>query len=152
MAQQKSVPFQLFDIRLGDGEAPETFTAPCALRSRGMNLTANNSEVALLDCSSPEAASWMTRNVVAQMASISGSGSLDPDDLSTWWEFFNNAAAKNVQVHVDKALADGGGYWQGPFILTTFNMTGSRDDNGGVVSFEVELMSAGRVTWTDAAA
>lgn len=152
MAQQDSVAFQLFDIRLGDGEESESFTAPCALRSRGLTLQANNSEVALLDCNSPEAASWMTRNVVSQMATISGSGSLDPGDLATWWAFFNGAAAKNVRMYVDISLARGGGYWQGPFILTNFAMTGSRDDSGGVVTVEIEMMSAGQVTWTDAAA
>ena len=152
MAIQKSVRWQDFDIRIGDGGNPETFTAPCGLRSRGMNLTSNTSEVALLDCATPEAASWMNRNVVANMASISGSGTLHPPYISTWWEFFQGAQPKNVRVYVDIPNSDGGGYWQGGFILTTCNFTGSRDDQGGTVVIEVELQSDGEVTWTDASA
>lgn len=152
MAQQKSVSWHLFDLRLGNGASPEVFTAPCALRARTFNLVSNNSEIALLDCDTPAAASYMTRNVVSQSATMGGSGTLDPDDLGTWWDFFNGAVAKNVRMYVDKALADGGGYWQMPAILTSFNMASSRDDNGGLVTVEVEILSAGAVTWVDAAA
>lgn len=151
MATQKSVKWSTFDIRLGDGATPiEAFTAPCALRTRGLQFTAETTEVALLDCTTPDQASWMKRNTISNSGTMTGSGTLDPDDLSLWWTWFTSAVEKNVRMYVDIPAGDGGGYWEGPFLLTSLNNTGGRDDGGGVVQIEVEMMSAGEVTWVAA--
>lgn len=152
MAQQASVKWHQFVVKLGDGGGSEVFTAPCALISRGLQFAGQTSEVYLADCEDEATAGWAARNITGKSATISGSGSLDPDDLAMWWDYFNGSQPKNVQVHHVLSLANGGGYWQAPFILPTFNQTGGRDDNGGVVSFEVEMMSAGACIWTPAAA
>lgn len=152
MATQKKVDWHKAKIEIGDGETPEVFAAPCAIITRGLELSAENSQVFLLDCATPGVAGWATRNVVGKSASISGNGSLDPGDYATWRDFYMDAVPKNVRFNMDIPVADGGGYWEGPFILTTFNNNAGRDDNGGVMQFEIELMSAGDLTWTDAAA
>jgi hypothetical protein len=152
MAQQKTVKFGLFKVELGNGGDPETFAAPCALRSKGIQFQGQSSEVYLLDCEDPDAASWASRNITGQSATMTGAGTVDPDDLSLWWDWFNSAAAKNIRIGPRLPLASGGGYWQGPFIVTNFAITSSKDDNGGRATFELEMQSSDPIAWVPASA
>jgi predicted secreted protein len=152
LAEQMSVPFGLFKVELGNGAGSEVFTAPCALRSKGIQFQGQQSEVYLLDCADPDAASWATRNITGQSATMSGAGTVDPEDLDVWRVWFESAAKKNIRVGPRLTLAQGGGYWQGPFIITNFSITSNKDDNGGLATFEVEMQSAGKVVWVPASA
>lgn len=152
MATQKTVAWFNAKLLLGDGVTPnEGFTAPCALRTRGINFESTQSETAPLDCLDESIPVGMKRVTVTKTATISGTGVVDPDDLATWRAYFTGGAAKNVRFQVAIPLADGGGYWQGPFILRVFELTAERDGEG-VVAFSLELISAGDITWTDASA
>lgn len=152
MAQQKTVRWHELDVRLGDGASSEAFVAPCALRARSIAFETQTSEAAPLDCESPETPAWMVRTAISKGGTISGNGLLDPDDLGTWWDYYSGGVEKNVRMAVNKPLADGGGYFQGPYILTRFELNGERDGEGGMVAISVEMQSAGVVSWTDASA
>lgn len=151
MTQQKTARWHELDIRLGDGQSSESFVAPCALRTRSIAFEKQTSEAAPLDCESPETTAWMVRTAISKGGTISGSGLLVPDDLSTWRSFFFVEEEKNVRMAINKPLADGGGYFQGPYILTRFELNGERDGEG-LVAISVELTSAGLIAWTDASA
>ncbi len=151
MAPPTTISWHLLKIELGDGQAPtEGFAAPCALRTKGVQMTAQTSEVYVIDCTNPENASWAVRNTIGQSVTITGSGTLDMADLQTWREFFTDAVSKNVRINFDVAAGSNGGYYTGPFLLTNLTFNGSRDDEGGLVTVEVEMQSAGVLTWTDA--
>lgn len=151
MAAPTTISWHLLKIQLGDGASPtEEFTAPCALRTKGVQMQSQTSEVYLIDCTTPENASWAVRNTIGQSVTITGSGTLDMDDWDVWRAFWENAVSKNVRINFDVAASANGGYYQGPFLLSNLTLNGSRDDEGGLVTVEMELQSAGVLTWTDA--
>lgn len=151
MAEPNTISWHLLKIELGQGDGPpETFAAPCALRTKEVQFQSQTSEVYLIDCTTPEGASWATRNVIGQSATITGSGTLDMDDWDTWRGWYEGATRKNVRINFDVASDSNGGYYEGPCILTSLTFTGSRDDEGGLVSIQLEIQSAGALTWTGA--
>lgn len=150
MATQKKASFQQYYIALGDGATPtEAFTRPCALASRTFTLTGTPAEVNLLDCADESLPMWTSREISIMSGTVAGEGTLDPDDLETWREWMLSAEVKNARIMLDLPVADGGGYYEGPFVLTTFENVSSKEN--GTVTFSLEMMSAGTITWTDAA-
>jgi hypothetical protein len=83
-------------------------------------------------------------------ATISGGGMLYTASLSEWYTWFNGDDGKNIQFSVNVLLAAGGGYWEGSFKLTQFEVTS--DGNKEQSTCNVTLVSDGAVTWNDAAA
>ena len=62
--------------------------------------------------------------------------------LPTWQQFFTGGVYKNVRI---EAVSDtNGGYWQGRFLLTSFNVNA---ELGNKVQVEISLQSDGQVTW-----
>ena len=151
MARQGSVKFGLYKVELGNGATPtEVFAAPCALKSKTFELTAQNSEVYLLDCADPDAASWAERNVTGLSATGGGAGTIDPEDYDVWRDWFLSAEPKNIRIGPRTGVMNGGGYWQGPFICTSLSEASAKEDNGGLATFEVEFMSASDIAWVPA--
>ncbi len=151
MAIQDSIEFSKYLVQLGDGATPtEAFSKPCGLKARTFSLENTPSENQLLNCSDESMPMAVIRRIISQSGTISGEGILPPSELETWRTWAMTGAVKNVRILVDVPLASGGGHYAGPFVLTRFENVSSKEE--GVVTFTVELMSAGALTWTDAAA
>lgn len=137
MARPATIKFGHFIIAVGDGQSPETFTAPCGLTAKGFGLTANTNEVNVPDCDDPDAPAWVERDVVSLSGDISGSGVMDEDYQATWYAWLESAATRNVQISV-------GDYrYEGAFILSSFRVVGNLGDK---VQVEVAMQSSGEVT------
>lgn len=145
MALAKVVSYAKFLVLVGDGASPEGFAAPCGLTSRGINFSAETNDTNIPDCDDEDAPSWLGRDVVSLSGELSGSGVLDLDALEVWRAFLGNR--KTCRVMIDVPGAQNGGYWEGAFILTGFNVTGER---GSKVSVEVTMTSDGEIEWTAA--
>lgn len=139
-------------IKLGDGATPtETFTPSCVLRTdKGVSMQTTTSEVMMVDCSS--ANSEMIREAVALSYTISGTGLMDFAEFDDWRAWAQSLASKNLQIEYALSAANNGGYFEGPFILETFEQRGNRTENGGRIMATVNIVSAGAVSWTNAAA
>jgi hypothetical protein len=149
MARPTTVKGSKFLIQLGDGEASEAFTAPCALTSKSISFAAETNDTNVPDCDDPDAPTWTERVVAALSGSVSGSGTLAMESLSTWRDWFNSGLEKNIRVKIDLPLANGGGYYAMSAVLTTFTQGANQ---GELATIEVEIQSNGEITWTDAAA
>lgn len=150
MARPKTLKGSKLLLLLGNGGDPtETFAAPCGLTSRGINFSKATNDATVPDCDDPEAPSWQERSVVSLSGTISGSGVLALEAMPTWREFFFSTDSRNVRVKLDAPLADNGGYFEGAFHCTTFNVTGNV---GEKIQVEIELQNDGEVVWVDAAA
>jgi predicted secreted protein len=137
-------------IMLGDGASPtEVFAAPCGLTTKGINFSAASNDITVPDCDDPDAASWSERVISALSGTVSGSGVLAMESLETWRDYFFGGVSKNARVKIDTTLANNGGYFEGAFILTTFNITG---EIGNKIQVEIELQNDGPVTWVAASA
>ncbi|MFC7399590.1 phage tail tube protein [Chelatococcus sp. GCM10030263] len=137
-------------VMLGDGATPtEAFTAPCGLTTKGISLSAASNDITVPDCDDPDAASWSERVISALSGTVSGSGVLAMESFETWRDYFFSGASKNARVKIDTTLANNGGYFEGKFILTTFNVTG---ELGNKIQVEIELQNDGEIVWVDASA
>lgn len=149
MAQPKVIRGSKFLIMLGNGAGTEVFAAPCALNSKGINLSADTNDTNIPDCDTPDAATWTGRVISALSAGVSGSGTLALESLATWRTWFLSAASKNIRVKVDVPLADGGGHFAMAAVLTSFNLGANQSE---YATIEIEIQSDGGVTWVPASA
>lgn len=150
MAPVKTINGQKLLIKVGDGASPEVFAPDCLINTeRGIQFSSETNESIVPDCLDPDAPAWKELNVDGLSAAITGSGMLHTTSIPDWDAWFRSGAAKNIRVELaDVALADGGGYWEGAFYLTGWEVGGDRKQKS---TSSITLASSGVVTWTDAA-
>ncbi len=148
MALPITATFNEFLILVGDGMSPETFAAPCGLTSKGFNQTANTQDTVVPDCDDPDAPAYIERAVVSVSGEITGQGVLAMEAFNEVWEpWFRSTAPMNARVKLNKSHAEHGGYYEGSFLLSQFNMTGQRGER---VNVSVTMVSNGAITWVPA--
>lgn len=133
-------------IELGDGASPETFVAPCALNTKGINFTGTANEANVPDCDDPDAPLWIERVISTLSASIAGAGTLAFESYDIWREWFLSGLERNIRVRFNVA-APNGGYYSTSAVLTTFNTTGNQ---GELATIDIEAQSDGEVVWNAA--
>lgn len=148
MAQDDTIRTSKLLIKIGDGETPEVFSAPCGLTTKALNLTAAVNEFEVDDCADPDAPVWIERVVKSLSAGVSGSGTGRRGAMDLWRTWFLSGEAKNIHVMLDLPAAEGGGTYKMSAVLTTFNTTG---ESKGLVQAQVDIQSNGEVTFTPAA-
>lgn len=148
MATVKTINGSQLLVQIGDGASPsETFTHDCLINtSRGIAFSADTNEFVVPDCLDPDAPAWKELTKDGLSAQITGAGVVHTSSIESWFDWFTSANTKNIRVKVNVAGADGGGYWQGAFHLTAFEVSGDRKAKAEV---SVTLVSSGPVTWTD---
>lgn len=147
MATVKTINGVQLLVQIGDGASPETFGHDCLINTqRGIAFSADTNEFVVPDCLTPEDPAWKEVTKDGLSAQISGTGMLHTSSVKTWFDWFKGPDTKNIRVKVNVPGADGGGYWQGAFHLTAFEVTGDR--NAKAESSET-LISSGPVTWVD---
>lgn len=131
-------------VKVGDGASPEVFTAYCTINAaRGISFTSATRDFNLPDCADPDEIGWIIREKESLSVTITGGGMLNTPDVDTFFDWWKDAASKNVQVVVDVPSADGGVVFEGPFHLTDFDVSG---DRGGKMEASLTLQSDGEIT------
>lgn len=151
MAQPRTLSFGNFRVYLGDGTSPEVFTAPCGFTQKSLTIDSATSDFQVPDCDSPEAPAWTTRAVTALSAAVSGSGVLAMASLDEWRNWALSGLEKNIRVEFNDTGANGGGYYQGPAILTSLGHAVALGSDGNKAQLNVQIASSGAWAWTDAA-
>lgn len=141
MALAKTIRFSDFVVLLGDGAAPEVFTAPCAFSNRALNRTKNLNEIVIPDCSDEDLPAWIQRDVVSMSWGVSGDGVLDDAWVAKWDDFFALGTSKNIKVVMYKS-AGATTTFTGAAHLTTLNFSAARGER---VTFTVELAGDGEL-------
>ena len=148
MAQATTRRWTKLSIWPGDGASPEDFTTQvCGLTSKGFTLSADTSDSTVPDCDDPDLPSWIERVTRSLSASVSGSGVMAEETLSFWRTWMLAGTEKNVRIVLDLSASDG--YFEGLFILTSFELTGNEGD--GKIQISVGMQSAGAITWATGA-
>ena len=139
MAIATTYPFSKFLVKIGDGAAPEVFTDPCGLTSKGFTRTANLNDTNIPDCDDPDAPSWLGRDVVSYQASIAGSGVVAEESFATWEDWWNDGDTRNIRIELGSPAEYA---WIMPAKLQEFSITGERGDK---VQMTVAIVSDGAV-------
>jgi hypothetical protein len=148
MAQARTIRFGEGAILLGDGAGPEVFSAICGFTELTQTMQINTEDTEVPDCDDPDAMTWVETEVRSQQMQLSGQGVLDKAALVKWnlWAAGADAGkAKNVRWLWDLVAADGGGYYQGPGILSSFEVTGQR---GQKYNVSVTIAISGKPAFT----
>lgn len=114
-------------IKIGDGASPEVFAHPCLINTkRGIKFTSSSNKVIVPDCDNPEDPAWTEAIKDGLGAAIDGAGTLDNKiaTITFYDTWFRDPDPKNVQVWLGTL-----GYWLGAFQLTSWELSGDRNDN-----------------------
>lgn len=127
-------------LKLGDGQTPENFSAPCGITTKSFNRTAETNEFNVRDCADPDAPGWVVRVKRALSSEITGSGILDKAALPRYEAAFASRDPVNVQIVLDYEV--GPRTYQGAYLVTTLNIGAPEDE---LVNVEITLQSSGPV-------
>lgn len=145
--------FSQFTLEISDENSPETFSAICALTSRGIQRGATVEETPVPDCADEDLPAATERDVSTTSVSVQASGLASKENfrkLRDWWA---SGLSKKARLHHWKGDTPSGlptnavGYEEGFFVLASLNETGER---GQRVTIELELQSDGDILWTNA--
>jgi hypothetical protein len=150
VAQAKTFKFGDTVVLLGDGATPtEAFTAPCGLTQLTLTVNFDTQQTVVPDCADPDLPAWTETDVTSLTMTIGGQGILDRDARPEWEEWFMTNTPKKVRWLYDVTLADNGGYYQAPGILTQYQVTAQRGQRAQV---QVTITLQGKPTFTPAVA
>lgn len=149
MAKPATLSFGKFLVLVGNGATPEVFAAPCGFTDKSLEITADTSSTDVPDCDDPDAPAWGEKNVKTLSAQVTGSGVLAQDAHKTWRDWLLSGLERNVRVQFPIPLAQGGGYYEGAAVLTSFKVSGSHGDK---LKVDVTIQNASAWDWVDASA
>lgn len=147
MAQAKSIKFGQIMMLIGDGETDEQFEAPCGFETLSLVVNIETNTTNVPDCEDPDLPSWLVSDEVSKQMVLSGEGVMDTDAMQKWQEWLMDGGEKNVRWFKDLPSAAGGGYWQAPGILTTYEENGER---GQRWRQNIGITLNGKPVWTPA--
>lgn len=133
MALAKTLRFAQQTMLIGDGATPtEGFEAPCGLTSLNLTVNIETNTTNVPDCEDPDLPAWLVSDEVSKQMVLGGNGVLDTDALQVYRDWLLDGGERNVRWLTDGAGINGGGYFQAPGILTTYEETGERGQRWGV--------------------
>ena len=131
-------------VKIGDGQATETFANLCGLNSKSLTINNSSIDVTTPDCTTPAGALWTETLNGLKNVSVSGDGYFED---STAEARMNSVAmgadnACNFQIIVPDF-----GTYAGSFRIASLEFGGETE---GGVTYSLSLESTGAVTFTAA--
>jgi hypothetical protein len=108
-------------IQVGNGATPEVFAAPSLINtSRGISFSTATESDELIDLADQLAPAQMIRRVKSVDTKIDGAGMVHKADVLGYLQWASKGTVKNIKI------TDGNWVVTGPYVLTSFNITGER--------------------------
>lgn len=149
MAQAKTFKFSDIVMMLGDGALPELFAAPCGLTQNTMTISTNSNETVIPDCDDPDLAAWAITDILSLKMELGGQGILDIAARPVWEDWAMSGLEKNVRFIYGVTLANFGGYYAAPAVLTNYQVTSQR---GNRATLQTSIVFNGKPLWVPASA
>lgn len=133
---------RLLLIKIGDGATPtEVFANLCGIKTRSFNLTANEVDTTIPDCTNPGAAVQKTAEPGIVNRSFSGSGAfVSGGTQAILMGHVREATVFNAQVVVPSE-----GTYLGPWMVSDFEFSGDMEGN---MEFSATFSAAGPLAFT----
>jgi hypothetical protein len=136
-------------VRIEEVPASGVYNVRCSINTeRGISFGSSPTETLAPWCDQPNEPGWVETEIDGLNSKIKGSGIANTPDIKFFFDWLTSGDAKNIQFAVNVPLADGGGYWQGAYKLTGFDLTGASQK--GKSTFGCDLASHDEVTWIPA--
>ncbi len=143
-----TLSFGKFYVRIQD-PVDGIWKAPCGFTSKGLVRSKSVQETIVPYCDDPDAVAEVERTPDAKSSEFTGSGVLAMEYRDLWERFYQAQESWAVRIELVATLANGGGKYEGDFLLTNLRFGAER---GKKIELEATLMSDGAVPWTDAEA
>ncbi len=131
-------------VKIGDGEASETFNNLCGLNSKSLTINNSSIDVTTPDCTTPEGALWTETLAGLKNVSVSGDGFFED---STAEARMNTVAMQNDNSCNFQVVVPDFGTYAGAFRIASVEFGGETE---GGVTYSLSLESTGTVTFTAA--
>ena len=131
-------------VKIGDGEASETFANLCGLNSKTLTINNTSIDVTTPDCTTPEGALWTETLAGLKNVSVSGDGFFE--DSTAEARMNTVTMQSDNQANFQIVVADFGTY-AGAFRIASLEFGGETE---GGVTYSISLESTGVVTFTAA--
>ena len=131
-------------VKIGDGEASETFSNLCGLNSKSLTINNSSIDVTPPDCTTPEGALWTATLAGLKNLSLSGDGFFE--DSTAEARMNTVAMSADNAVNMQVVVPDFGTY-AGAFRISSLEFGGETE---GGVTYSISLESNGAVTFTAA--
>lgn len=148
MSVPTEVDFAL--VKLGDGGAPEVFTAVCGIQDATINKTVNTTDRQVRDCTKPGSVPDRKVKVTGKQMDVTGSGLTNKDSIAILDAALGAEKNYTIECYENDGTDAGNllGTYSLPAVMTADNMTVPID---GEASAEFTLASNGAWTWVAAA-
>ncbi len=147
MVAAATLGFSELILKIGDGATPtEAFTLICGIMAKTVTLSSSVVENKIPDCDESKPMT-IFRNIDDNTMEVTASGTLDvtPASFGKLRAWKASSGSKNIQLIIDKPSDEGGGMWEGSFVMPTLKFDVKHAD---ITSFDLTLQSNGVVTWT----
>ena len=131
-----------FLLKVGDGEASETFTAVAGLNSKSITINNSAIDVTTPDSTTPGGALWSQSLNGLKAVSVSGDG-IFLDESAQEGRLNTVATAADPVANFEIVIPDFGTY-SGEFRVTSFELGGETE---GAVTFSISLESNGVIAF-----
>jgi len=131
-------------VKIGDGEASETFSNLCGLNSKTLTINNTSIDVTTADCATPEGTLWTETLAGLKNVSVSGDGFFED---STTEARMNTVAMQNDNKANFQIIVPDFGTYAGSFRIASLEFGGETE---GGVTYSLSLESTGAVTFTAA--
>lgn len=131
-------------VKIGDGEASETFANLCGLNSKSLTINNSSIDVTTPNCTDPGGALWTETLTGLKSVSVSGDGFFE--DSTSEARMNSVAMSADNSCNFQIVVPDFGTY-AGSFRIASLEFGGESE---GGVTYSVSLESNGEVTFTAA--
>lgn len=131
-----------FLLKVGDGQASETFTTIAGINSKSITLNNSAIDVTTPDSTTPGGALWAQSMSGLKAVSVSGDG-IFLDESAQEGRLNTVATADDPVANFEIVIPDFGTY-SGEFRVTSFELGGETE---GAVTFSISLESNGAVAF-----
>lgn len=126
---------RLLLIQIGDGASPEVFSNLCGLQTRSFNMSANDVDTTIPDCTDPGATPQKTGVPGIKNRTFSGSGKYVAGASSA--TFIGHVEA--AEIFNAKVIVPGLGTYTGAWYVTDFTFNGEQE---GTMGFDATFNAA----------
>lgn len=147
MAQGTPIFFSKIGLLISNGATPAVYEAWCGIT--GLTKTSNKETgtVNMPDCADPDLPGWLRIYLISNQLVISGTGTAARESFKDFEDWDRIADMRNVRLVIDIDPADGGGYYEGPALLTQWEVTA---ENRAPWTFSFGVTFDGQPTWVPA--
>lgn len=148
MAEGTPVFFGLQTLLIGNGANPEVFSSWCGITQITKTTNKETGTVAMPDCDDPDLPAWMIAYLISNQMVINFSGTLPQESLPDWDAWDREGGYKNVRWYRNLSAGAGGGYYQGPALLSQWE---EGADIRAPFTFTGAVTFSGKPDWVPAA-